>query len=151
MSVKPRPAGYHSVTPYLVVARVRELMAFLKRVFGAVEVFPPMTDDGKVVHAELRLGDSVVMMAEASDEWKPMPGMLHLYVEEEVDAVYRRALDAGATSLREPADQFYGDRSATVRDPCGNVWSIANHIEDVPPAELERRAAAMSKGGSAAG
>jgi uncharacterized glyoxalase superfamily protein PhnB len=86
------------------------------------------------------------MFADASAEWRPTPAMLHVYVDDDVDAVYRRALDAGATSLREPADQFYGDRSATVRDRQGNVWSIANHVEDVPPDELLRRAAAM-KGG----
>jgi uncharacterized glyoxalase superfamily protein PhnB len=140
MPVKPRPEGYHSVTPYLVVPRVRELIPFLKRAFGAVERFPPMThDDGTVMHAELRLGDSTVMMGEAGGPWSPMPATLYVYADEDVDAVYRRALEAGATSVREPADQFYGDRSATVRDPSGNVWSIANHVEDVPPEEMERR------------
>jgi uncharacterized glyoxalase superfamily protein PhnB len=142
MPPKPRPEGYHSVTPYLVVPRVKELIPFLKRAFGAVERFPPMTrDDGTIAHAELQLGDSVVMMGEASAEWPPMPSTLHVYADEEVDAVYRRAVEAGATSVREPADQFYGDRSATVRDPSGNLWSIANHVEDVSPEEMERRIA----------
>jgi PhnB protein len=144
----PRPQGYATVTPYLVVQLVREVMRFIERAFGAVAVFPPMIDDGRVVHAEFRIGDSVVMMAEASDEWKAMPAMLHVYVDEEVDLVYRRALEAGATSLREPADQFYGDRSATVRDACGNVWSIANHVEDVSPEEIARRVAAMKQSGA---
>jgi uncharacterized glyoxalase superfamily protein PhnB len=143
MTVKPRPAGYHSVTPYLVVPRARELMTFLKTAFNAVELFPPMQGPGgAVMHAELRIGDSPVMMADASAEHPPMPAMIHLYLEEEVDAVYQRALQAGGTSVREPADQFYGDRSAMIRDGSGNLWNIANHVEDVSPDEMERRAAA---------
>jgi uncharacterized glyoxalase superfamily protein PhnB len=149
MPVKPRPAGYHSVTPYLVVPRVRELMEFLKRVLGATEGFPPMTDGGMVVHAELRLGDSVVMMAEANDVWTAMPAMLHVYVDEEVDVVYRRAVDAGATSVREPADQFYGERTATVRDVSGNLWSLSNVVEELSVEEVQRRAATTKGSGSA--
>jgi PhnB protein len=139
----PRPEGYHSVTPYLVVPDAKELIVFLKRVLGATELYPPMlTPDGRVAHAELRVGDSPVMMGEASDEWRPMPAMLYVYVDEPVDTVFQRALGAGATKVREPADQFYGDRNATFRDPSGNVWSVAQHVEDVPPEELERRAKA---------
>jgi uncharacterized glyoxalase superfamily protein PhnB len=142
MPVKPRPAGYGSVTPYLVVHRVRELISFLEKAFGAVSAGPPMEGPGGVVaHAELRVGDAPVMMGEASDEYPAMPAMLYVYVDEEVDAVYQRALAAGATSVREPADQFYGDRNATVRDGSGNLWCIANHVEDVAPEEMERRAA----------
>ena len=143
----PRPKEYAAVTPYLVVEGADRLIAFMERVFGAVQAFPPMRDGGKIMHAEVRIGDSRVMLADASAEWRPLPGMLHVYVEDEVDAAYRRALDAGATSLREPADQFYGDRTATVRDAAGNVWSIANHVEEVAPEEIMRRAAAMKKGG----
>jgi uncharacterized glyoxalase superfamily protein PhnB len=136
------------VTPYLVVPRVKELMSFMKGVLGATEAFPPMTGDGgMVVHAELRVGDSVVMMAEASEQWRPMPAMLHVYVNDEVDAVSRRAIEAGATSVREPADQFYGERTATLRDVCGNLWSISNVVEDLTMEELQRRAAAMQRGG----
>jgi uncharacterized glyoxalase superfamily protein PhnB len=142
----PRPPGYSTVTPYLVVEGADRLLAFMERAFGAVQAFPPMRDGGKVMHAEVRIGDSVVMLADASAEWRPLPAMLHLYVDDDVDAVYRRALDAGATSLREPADQFYGDRTATVRDAGGVVWSIANHVEDVAPEELMRRAAALKRG-----
>ena len=146
MTVKPRPEGYHSVTPYLVVPGARELITFLKRVFGAVELAPPMEGPGGVIaHAELRLGDSPVMMSEASAEYPAMPAMLYVYMDEEVDVVYQRALNAGATSVREPADQFYGDRSAMVRDGSGNLWGIANHVEDVSPEEMERRAAAELK------
>ena len=144
----PRPQGYATVTPYLVVERADDLVAFVKRVFGAQELFPPMRDGGKIMHGEVRIGDSVVMLADASPEWKPQPAMLHLYVDDDVDTVYRRAVEAGATSLREPADQFYGDRTATVRDASGTVWSIGNLVEDLAPEEIMRRAAAMKQGGA---
>lgn len=97
--------------------------------------------DGTIMHAEVRIGDSVVMMGESGGEFTPMPASIHLYVED-TDATYKRALRAGATSLREPADQFYGDRSAGVKDLAGNHWWIATHKEDVSPEELEKRAAA---------
>jgi uncharacterized glyoxalase superfamily protein PhnB len=143
MAVKPRPAGYHSVTPYLIVRGARDVIAFLERALGAVPLGPPMGGpDGTVAHAEVRIGDSPVMLSDATAEYPAMPALLYVYVDEEVDVVYQRALLAGATSVREPADQFYGDRSATVRDAAGNLWSIANHVEDVSPEELERRAAA---------
>jgi uncharacterized glyoxalase superfamily protein PhnB len=143
MAVKPRPAGYHSVTPYLIVRGARDVIAFLERALGAVPLGPPMDGpDGTVAHAEVRIGDSPVMLSDATAEYPAMPALLYVYVDEEVDVVYQRALLAGATSVREPADQFYGDRSATVRDAAGNLWSIANHVEDVSPEELERRAAA---------
>src|SRR5688500_8395942 len=122
MAVKAIPEGYHSITPYLVVEGAARLIEFLKQAFGATEAFAPMpASEGKIGHAEMRLGDSIVMMADATLEWKPLTGMLHYYVSD-VDAMYQRALKAGATSVREPADQFYGDRSATVKDPCGNMW-----------------------------
>jgi PhnB protein len=96
------------------------------------------------MHAEVRLGDSVVMMGEAGKWWKPMPGTIHLYVND-TDAVYQRALQAGGTSLREPTDQFYSDRSAGVRDPVGNHWWIATHKEDVSSEEMEKRVQAFVK------
>jgi uncharacterized glyoxalase superfamily protein PhnB len=113
----------------------------MKDVLGAEEMFRMDSPTG-VGHAELRVGDSVVMLADAqgSATGKVAPAMLHIYVED-VDATYRRALAAGATSLREPADQFYGDRSGGVEDGFGNQWWFATHIEDVPPDEMERRAA----------
>lgn len=140
-AVKPIPEGYHTVTPYLTVDGAAKLLDFVKRTFDAEELFRMETPDGKIGHAEVRIGDSVVMLADAStsDQGQPMPGLLNVYVED-ADATYRRALDAGATSVREPADQFYGDRSGGVRDACGNQWWIATHIEDVPPDEMERRA-----------
>ena len=137
MAVKAIPDGYHSVTPYLIVKGVAQLIDFLKEAFGAQETFR-MPGGGGIMHAEVRIGDSVVMMSDAMGEHGPMPTMLHLYVED-VDVVYRRALQAGATSIREPEDQFYGDRAGAVKDAFGNQWWIATHVEDVPIEELERR------------
>lgn len=142
MAVKPIPDGYHTVTPYLTVDGADKLIEFVKQAFGAEmrgEAF--RTPDGKVGHAEVQIGDSVVMLADAptSDSGEVMTGLLHLYVED-VDAVYKRAVGAGATSVREPTNQFYGDRMAGVRDPVGNQWWIATHVEDVPPEEMAKRA-----------
>jgi PhnB protein len=137
--VKPIPDGYHTVTPYLVVTGTDTLLEFLKRAFGGTEEFVMRDPDGTVRQAEVRIGDSHVMMGEAGGEWKPMPAGIHLYVED-CDTTYRQALQAGGVSLREPADQFYGDRSAGVKDPCGNSWWIATHVEDVSNEEIERRA-----------
>ena len=144
-NVKPIPDGYHTVTPYLVVQGVDELIAFLKQAFDAVETERLPGPDGKVGHGEVRIGDSVVMMGEASGEWKPMPGMIYLYVND-TDATYKRALEAGATSVMEPADQFYGDRNAGVKDASGNMWWIATRKENVSPEELRKRAEARAKG-----
>jgi PhnB protein len=144
MPVKPIPEGYHTVTPYLTVRGVAKLMDFLKRSFGAAEKERMTQQDGRIMHAEVRIGDSVVMMGEPADESSLMPGMIHLYVDD-VDTTYQRALQAGATSLREPEDQFYGDRSAGVRDAFGNVWWIATHKEDVSPEEMKRRAQASMR------
>ncbi len=144
MAVKPIPDGYHAVTPYLTVQGVPKLIDFLKQAFEAQEIERMTQPDGTIGHAEVRIGDSVVMMGEARDEWKPMPSGIYLYVND-TDAVYKRALQAGATSIMEPADQFYGDRSAGVKDSSGNHWWIATHKEDVPPAELKKRAQAAMK------
>jgi uncharacterized glyoxalase superfamily protein PhnB len=142
-TVKPIPKGYHTVTPYLVVEGTAKLIDFVKQAFGAKETFRSTRPDGAIMHAEVKIGDSVIMMGDAQ-EGKQMPGMIHLYVED-ADATYRRALEAGATSLREPADQFYGDRSAGVKDPLGNHWWVATHIEDVSAEEVARRAQALAK------
>jgi PhnB protein len=140
MPVKPIPEGHHSVTPYLVVDDVAKLIDFLKQAFEAVEIHRMQRPDGRVGHAEVKIGDSMVMMGEAQGEWKALPCAIYLYVEN-ADAVYRHAVNAGATSIMEPADQFYGDRHGGVKDPCGNMWWIATHIEDVPHEEIARRAA----------
>jgi PhnB protein len=147
-NVKPIPEGYHSVTPYLTVTGVGKLMEFLERAFGAQVTHKMDKPDGTVWHAEMQIGDSRVMMGEAGGEWQPMPCNLMLYTED-VDAVYGRAIKAGATSMREPADQFYGDRSGGVLDPCGNQWWIATHVEDVSPEEMERRAKGTGGGAAA--
>ena len=145
MAVKAIPDGYHSVTPYLVVPGVAQLLDFLKQAFAAQEVHSSMMrPDGTIMHAEVRVGYSVVMMGEPMGEFTPRPGSLYVYVSD-TDAVYKRALHAGATSLTEPADQFYGDRNAGVQDPVGNRWWMATHQEDVSPEELAKRAAALHK------
>ena len=143
MAVKPIPEGYHSVTPYLIVQDAGRLLDFVKQVFEAEETFRMDGPGESVRHAEFRIGDSVVMTADATPEFPPMPVTIHLYVND-ADAVYVKALRAGATSTQEPADQFYGDRTAGVKDRFGNVWYIATHQEDVSPEELARRAKASS-------
>ena len=137
MAVKAIPDGYHSVTPYLIVKGAAQLIDFVKQAFGAQETFR-MPGGGGIMHAEVRIGDSMVMMSDAMGEYGPMPTMLFLYVED-VDAVYRRALKAGGVSTQEPEDQFWGDRAGAVKDAFGNQWWIATHVEDVPMEELERR------------
>ena len=143
MTVKPIPDGYHSVTPYLVVQGADKLIDFLKEAFEGTEVERMTRPDGGVAHAEVRIGDSVIMMGEASGEFPAMPAMIYLYVND-ADAVYKRALQARATSLEEPSDQFYGDRRAGVKDQFGNYWYMATHKEDVSPEEMARRAAARA-------
>jgi PhnB protein len=138
MAVKPIPEGYHTITPYLVVEDAAKLVEFIENVFDGRLLFKLETDDGKISHGEFKIGDSILMFAEASEEWKPTRTLLHLYVED-ADAVYQKALDAGANSVREPQDQFYGDRSATVQDSFGNFWGIATHIEDVSEEEMAKR------------
>ncbi|MBI4963293.1 MAG: VOC family protein [Desulfomonile tiedjei] len=139
MSVKPIPEGFRSITPFLVVKGASGLIDFLKTAFGATELFRMDHPDGSVMHAEITIGDSIVMLGEAMKEFPPIPCMLYLYVAD-VDATYRAALDAGAESMEEPKDQFWGDRAAGVTDPAGNKWWIATHVEDVVPEELARRA-----------
>jgi uncharacterized glyoxalase superfamily protein PhnB len=128
--VNPIPEGHHTVTPYLVISGVAKLIEFVKQAFGATEVFVSRRPDGTIMHAEVKIGDSIVMMGEGGEGAKHFPGMLHLYMED-VDAVYRRAIQAGAKSVREPADQPYGDRTGGVEDAFGNQWWIATHIADV--------------------
>jgi len=140
-AVKPIPEGYHSVTPYLLVAGIPKLLDFLKQSFGAIERERIATPDGTIRHAEVKIGNSMIMMGEATAQWKAMPATLYLYVPD-TDATYHRAIQAGARSVREPRDEYYGDRTAGVEDPCGNQWWIGTHIEDVSPEELERRAKA---------
>jgi uncharacterized glyoxalase superfamily protein PhnB len=145
MAVKPIPDGYHTVTPYLVVRGAAKTIDFLKKAFGAEYSFEPMLrPDGMIMHAELKIGDSRVMISDATDQHPAMQSMIHLYVPD-VDAVYKRAVAAGGTSVTEPTDQFYGDRGGGVKDPAGNHWYVATHKEDVAPQELKKRAEAMFK------
>ena len=136
--VQPIPEGYRTVTPYLIVTDPAALVGFLERAFDAVETERTTAPDGRVMHAAVRVGDSMLMMGGANERYPPRPGTVYLYVPD-VDATYERATAAGGTSLMEPADQFYGDRNGGVEDPWGNQWWIGTHVEDVPPAELERR------------
>lgn len=136
--VKAVPEGYHSITPYLVVQGAEKLIDFMKAAFGAQEIGRMLQPDGSIGHAEVRIGDSMIMLGEARDQWKAMPATLYLYLED-VDAAYARALAAGATSVSEPKDQFYGDRSGGVQDVCGNSWWVATRIEDLSEEELKRR------------
>jgi len=147
MAVQAKPDGYHAVTPYLVVDGAARLIDFLEEVFDAEQVERLAAPGGRIGHAEVRIGDSRVMLGDAHGDHAPMQTMLYVYVDD-VDATFQRALAAGAMSVQAPADQFYGDRNGGVKDLFGNLWWIATHIEDVPPAELQRRALeAMAKAG----
>jgi PhnB protein len=144
MAVKWIPEGYHVVTPYFVVPGAGEFIEFLKEAFGAQERERFGRPDGAIMHAEVSIGDSVIMLGDASPEFAATRSSTHLYVDD-VDASYDRALQAGGESLREPQDQFYGDRSAGIKDRFGNQWWLATHVEDVSMEEMQRRQAAMAQ------
>ena len=135
--VQPVPEGYHTVTPFLLVQKADQLIKFIENAFNGTLTYK-MEEDGSIRHATMQIGNSMIMLAEANEEFQPMPCMLHLYVED-VDSIYEQALESGGTSLREPENQFYGDRSAGIRDDWNNQWWIATHIEDVSDEEIERR------------
>lgn len=137
-AVKAIPDGYHTVTPYLVVQGVAQLLDFLQAAFDAQVNYRMEGENGIIHHAEVKIGDSMVMLGEAHGEWQPMPSSIYLYVPD-ADAIYKRAVEAGATSIMEPANQFYGDRHGGVKDSCGNQWWVATHIEDVSPEEIKKR------------
>ncbi|MDO8431089.1 MAG: VOC family protein [Candidatus Binatus sp.] len=151
-NVSPIPPNESRVAPYLSVSNAVEMIGFYKQVFGATETLRLDMPDGRIGHAQMTIGTGTIMLA---DEFPEMgflspksigdarsPVSIHVYVED-VDAVYKTALAAGATSLREPANQFYGDRNAQVKDPSGHVWDISTHIEDVTPDEMKKRMAAL--------
>ena len=142
MAVKPIPDGYHSITPCLIVEGADKLLEFIENVFGGEIMLKMQSDEGKISHAEIKIGNSVVMVADAGEEWEAIRSWLYVYVED-TDAVYQKAVQAGAASVKEPEDQFYGDRSGGVRDVFGNYWGIATHIEDVSDAEIQKRIQAM--------
>ena len=139
MAVKPVPDGYHTVTPYILSSDAEQLLTFLKKAFAAKDTEIMRAPDGSIWHADVTVGDSHIMMSQGNAQHAPMPASIYLYVPD-TDATYRAALAAGATSTMEPADQFYGDRNAGVKDAQGNVWWIGTHVEDVAPDELKRRA-----------
>jgi PhnB protein len=155
MAVQPVPEGYQTVTPYLAVDDASEAIEFYKRAFGAKERVRMDTPDGKIGHAELEIGDSLVMLSDPFPQASTKPpkelggtsASVFLYVED-VDALTKQAIDAGATTTMEVADQFWGDRMGSITDPFGHSWSIATHVEDVAPEEMAARAkeamAAMS-------
>jgi PhnB protein len=152
MAAKHIPAGYHSVTPYLIVKGAAGAIDFYKKAFGAAEQMRFPGPGGKIGHAEIKIGDSVVMLADEHPEMgfrSPQsmggtPVSIMLYIED-VDKVVERAVKAGAKLERPVMDQFYGDRNGTILDPFGHVWTISTHIEDVSPEEMARRAAAFAK------
>ena len=149
--VTPIPAGYHSVTPYLVLEGAAKAIEFYKQAFDAKELMRMPAPEDKIAHAEIKIGDSPVMLADASDEFKGprafggTPVSLMIYVED-VDRIFGQAIAAGAVQLRPLADQFYGDRTGTLADPFGHVWTVATHVEDVSPEEMKRRMAKMMEG-----
>ena len=138
-AVDPIPAGFHTITPYVVVNGAERLIDFMKAAFDAELQYILKDPHQKVVHASVRIGNSNLMIADSNEKMLAIPCMLYLYVHD-VDKVYKRAIETGAESLREPIDEFYGDRSAGVMDRWNNHWWIATHIEDVDPAEIQRRA-----------
>ena len=153
MAARPIPMGYHTLTPYLIVKGAAGAIEFYKKAFGATEVMRLEAPGGKVGHAEIKIGDSHVMLADEMPEMGHKgpqtlggtPVSILIYVED-VDARYKQAVAAGAKPMRPVADQFYGDRAGTLSDPYGHVWSIATHKEDVSREELERRFKEMMKG-----
>ena len=153
MAVKPIPDGYPRVSPYLVVDGAQQAIEFYTNVLGATERMRMPGPDGRIGHAELQIGDSVVMLADefpdmgakAPSAYGGFPVSLSVYVED-VDATFDKATGAGATAVRPPENQFYGDRSATFDDPFGHRWTVNTHVEDVSPEEMGRRAAEMGQG-----
>lgn len=151
---KPIPDGYHSVTPYLIIKGAAAAIEFYKEAFGATELFRMAQPDGKIGHAEIKIGDSAIMLADEFPEMKYLGPQslggssvsLLIYVED-VDTVFKRALAAGASEQKAIEDKFYGDRMGSLVDPFGHVWHVGTHTEDVSPEEMEKRAAAANAQG----
>lgn len=155
-NVKPIPDGYRTVTPYLFVKGAASAIEFYKNVFGAAETVRMPGPNGRIMHAELKIGDSTIMLADENPQMgiqgpQSIGGTatsLHVYVEN-VDAVVEKATKAGAKLIRPVQNQFYGDRSGTLIDPSGHMWSVATHVEDVSPEEMRKRMAAISQSAGA--
>jgi len=158
MTAKAVPDGYRTATPYLIVKGAAEAIEFYKRAFGATELLRMADPQGRIGHAEIKIGDSVIMLADEHPSMgyrgpRSLGGStvsILLYLED-VDDVFERAVKAGAKAQRPVANQFYGDRSGTLEDPFGHVWTVATHVEDVPPEEMKRRAQAAMKSAAASG
>lgn len=151
MPVKAQPDGYHAITPYLIVKGAAAAIDFYKQTFGATEIMRMPQPDGRIGHAELKIGDSVIMLADEHPEMQTVGpktlgntsvGIL-IYVPN-ADATFDKAVSLGAKVMKPLADQFYGDRNGTVEDPFGHKWTIATHVEDVTPEEMERRMSALA-------
>ncbi|MGA2496990.1 MAG: VOC family protein [Tepidisphaeraceae bacterium] len=152
MAVQKIPSGYHTVTPYLIVNGAAAAIEFYKRAFGAAEILRLPGPDGRIMHAEIKIGDSPVMLGDECPEMNirspqtlgNTPVGMMLYVED-IDAVFAQAIAAGGRAVRPVADQFYGDRAGTLLDPFGHKWTIATHVEDVPAGEIQHRMEASMK------
>ena len=144
MAVNHVPAGYHTITPILLVADADALIDFMKRAFDAQDYQIGRKPDGTIWHADLTIAGAHVMISEAAGPFEALGAAVNMYVPD-VDETYRRALDAGATSVMAPSNRFYGDRNAVVKDRTGILWSLATHVEDVPHDELKRREAEALK------
>ena len=147
MATKAIPDGYHSVTPYLIIKGAAAAIDFYKRAFGATELMRMPSPDGRIGHAEIKIGDSAIMLADEHPQMgyrSPQSlggaGVSMMVYVERVDDVFKRAVEMGAKELQPVQDQFYGDRSGTLQDPFGHTWTIATHMEDIPPEEMRRRA-----------
>ena len=153
MAVKPIPDGYNQAIPYLACRNAAKALEFYAKAFGATEQMRMAAPDGKIGHAEIKIGNALIMLSDEYPEMKVQspqtiggtPVGIYIYVPD-VDALNKRAIAAGATVEREIANQFYGDRSVTLTDPFGHRWFFATHVEDVAPDEMKRRAEAAMKG-----
>jgi uncharacterized glyoxalase superfamily protein PhnB len=151
MAVKAIPDGYHSITPYLVCKGAAKAIEFYTRAFGAKEFVRMPGPEGRIMHAEIKIGDSIVMLADENPERgavAPPAGTLArsasiMFYTDDVDATFKRALDLGASSIQTPTDMFWGDRMGNLMDPFGHQWAIATHKEDVTPDEMQKRMQAI--------
>jgi len=152
-NVKPIPEGYHSVTPYLMIKCAAEAIEYYKKSFGATELFRMPAPDGKIGHAEIKIGDSPIMLADEHPDLghvgpQTLGGTsvgIMIYVDD-VDTMFKKAISGGGQEIKPLQDQFYGDRSGTLKDPFGHMWTVATHVEDVAPEEMEKRMAAAHGG-----
>ena len=144
MKTNPVPKGYHTITPCLIAKGTPKVIDFMKRAFNAEEIEIHTGPDGSVMHAQYKIGDSIVMLGEARGEHQPLKSMLYLYVSD-ADKVFQQAVKGGGKVVAEMKDQFYGDRSGGIEDPVGNQWWIASRKEDLSPEDIKKRMATAKK------